>query len=189
MHLKNGTNELHFYYGSDGKPAFVRMGVDWYAYVYNLQGDVIALTNNSGSVVVAYSYDAWGKPLATTGTLGRLNPFRYRGYVWDEETGLYYLRSRYYRAEICRFLNADAEIDVRHITGLFLSIYLYSYCANNPVICFDKDGSFWDTIFDVVSLAGSIIEAVHNPSDPWAWAAVAGDACYSPSSSSVLQMK
>ena len=63
VHLKNGTNELHFYYGSDGKPAFVRMGVDWYAYVYNLQGDVIALTNNSGSVVVAYSYDAWGKPL------------------------------------------------------------------------------------------------------------------------------
>ena len=63
VHLKNGTNELHFYYGSDGKPAFVHMGVDWYAYVYNLQGDVIALTNNSGSVVVAYSYDAWGKPL------------------------------------------------------------------------------------------------------------------------------
>ena len=110
------------------------MGVDWYAYVYNLQGDVIALTNNSGSVVVAYSYDAWGKPLATTGTLaatlGRLNPFRYRGYVYDEETGLYYLRSRYYRAEWGRFVNADALVEGN----------LYSYCSNLPVTFSDQNG-------------------------------------------------
>ena len=134
VHMTNGTNELHFYYGSDGKPAFVRLGSAWYAYVYNLQGDVIALTDSSGTVVVEYRYDAWGKLLATTGTLasslGKLNPFRYRGYVYDEETGLYYLRSRYYRAEWCRLVNEDAAIEEN----------LYRYCCNQSTVSQDPDG-------------------------------------------------
>ena len=63
-----------------------------------MQGDVVGLLDNSGALVVEYKYDAWGKPIATTGsmaaTLGTRNPFRYRGYIYDEETELYYLRSR-----------------------------------------------------------------------------------------------
>ena len=59
-----------------------------------------------------YGYNAWGNILTTTGelanTLGQINPLRYRGYVYDTETGLYYLQSRYYDPEIGRFLNADA---------------------------------------------------------------------------------
>ena len=136
VHMTNGSNELHFYYGSDGKPAFVQLGTAWYAYVYNLQGDVVALTNSSGAVVVEYRYDAWGKPLATTGTLastlGKLNPFRYRGYVYDEETGLYYLRSRYYRAEWCRFVNEDA---VLHGNS-------FCYCNNGPLFEEDQSGMY-----------------------------------------------
>lgn len=62
------------------------------------------LVASSGAQVVAYTYDAWGNPLSTTGTmadtLGKLNPFRYRGYVYDTETGLYYVSSRYYDPEI-----------------------------------------------------------------------------------------
>ena len=85
-----------------------------YAYLYNLQGDVIALIDSNGKKVVEYKYDAWGRILSKTGTmastLGTLNPFRYRGYVYDEETGLYYLRSRYYNPEWARFLNADQLI-------------------------------------------------------------------------------
>ena len=82
-----------------------------YTYVHNLQGDIVGILDASGSLVVEYSYDAWGKPTAVAGgmagTLGALNPFRYRGYVWDEETGLYYLQSRYYNPGICRWINAD----------------------------------------------------------------------------------
>ena len=61
------------------------------------------LANSSGTRVVAYTYDARGNPLSTTGTmadtLGKLNPFRYRGYVYDAETGIYYVASRYYDPE------------------------------------------------------------------------------------------
>ena len=61
------------------------------------------LVNSSGTQVVTYTYDAWGNPLTTTGTmadtLGKLNPFRYRGYVYDAETGIYYVASRYYDPE------------------------------------------------------------------------------------------
>ncbi len=79
-----------------------------------LAGRVIAILDADGNVVVSYMYDAWGAPLWCTGelaeTLGKVQPFRYRGYVFDEETGLYYLRSRYYNAERCRFLNADIDM-------------------------------------------------------------------------------
>ena len=74
-------------------------------------GDVIALIDSNGKKVVEYKYDAWGRRLSKTGTmastLGTLNPFQYRGYVYDEETGLYYLRSRYYNPEWGRFINGD----------------------------------------------------------------------------------
>ena len=82
-----------------------------YAYPYNLQGDVIGLVDGNGTKMVSYTYDAWGKMISKTGTLattlGTLQPFRYRGYIFDEETGLYYLRSRYYNPNLCRFINAD----------------------------------------------------------------------------------
>lgn len=73
---------------------------------------------------VKYTYDAWGKPLGKTGaiaaTLGMLNSLRYRGYVFDEETGLFYLRSRYYSPDRARFLNADIYVSTGH--GLLDSI-------------------------------------------------------------------
>ena len=79
-----------------------------------LAGRVIAILDADGNVVVSYMYDAWGAPLWCTGelaeTLGKVQPSRYRGYVFDEETGLYYLRSRYYNAERCRFVNADIDM-------------------------------------------------------------------------------
>ena len=99
-----------------------------YRYLHNLQGDVIGLIDGNGNRVVEYSYDAWGKPIQKTGTmadtLGTLQPFRYRGYVWGEETGLYYLRSRYYRPEWCRFISAD----------MLMNRILYRYCENNPIV-------------------------------------------------------
>ena len=83
-----------------------------YYYVKNIQGDIIAILDTDGDAVIQYTYDAWGNILSTTGsmasTLGQINPLRYRGYVYDSETGLYYLQSRYYDPEVGRFLNADA---------------------------------------------------------------------------------
>ena len=89
--------------------------------------------------VVRYEYDAWGNPISTTGTLagtiGKRNPFRYRGYYWDEETGMYYLESRYYDPEIRRFIRADSVV----ITSL-AGTNLYMYCGNNPVNMTDPSG-------------------------------------------------
>ena len=75
--------------------------------------DIVGILDSSGSLVVDYKYNAWGKPLSITGTLttslGEMNPFRYRGYVYDTETGLYYLRSRYYNALLNRFTALDTD--------------------------------------------------------------------------------
>ncbi len=108
--------------------------------------------------MVEYAYDAWGKPIATTGsmasTLGEDNPFRYRGYFYDEETGLYYLNQRYYNPEWNRFVNAD---DVLGQTGGLHTHNLFAYCVNNPVMCIDSSGR----IFMLLAAAiGAVVGAV-----------------------------
>ena len=108
-----------------------------------LAGRVIAILDADGNVVVSYMYDAWGAPLWCTGelaeTLGKVQPFRYRGYVFDEETGLYYLRSRYYNAERCRFVNADALVSTLQQGNKH---NLFSYCGNSVISYIDPDGLF-----------------------------------------------
>ena len=134
VHMTRGSDSLHFLYDAQGKPAEVIYNGVAYRYLYNLQGDVVALIDGAGAKVVEYSYDAWGEPTGKTrslaSTLGTAQPFRYRGYVWDEETGLYYLRSRYYRPEWCRLLSADKLIKGN----------LYCYCENNPTNLADLNG-------------------------------------------------
>ena len=106
-------------------------------------GDVVGLLDNSGALVVEYKYDAWGKPIATTGslaaTLGKRNPFRYRGYIYDEETELYYLRSRYYNPLVGRFVNADVFVG---IANRMLSHNQYAYASNSPVCRTDASGYY-----------------------------------------------
>ena len=109
----------------------------------------MAIADSSGTKLFEYKYDAWGNP-ADAGTipaayqeLARLNPFRYRGYVWDEETGLYYLRSRYYRPEWGRFVNCDSLIQNKRGN---LDNNIYAYCENNLVAVSDNDGKNTDRI-------------------------------------------
>ena len=139
VHMTSGADELHIFYDAQNRPAVVVYNDVPYAYVKNLQGDVIAILDAAGNVVVSYVYDAWGAPIGKSGsmaeTLGTLNPFRYRGYVFDEEMGLYYLRSRYYNAERCRFVNADSV----WLNGLLGSNQQAYYC-NNPVMHSDNSG-------------------------------------------------
>ena len=147
LHMKkvqaNGNEDtLHFYYDGMGRASMVSYNGTKYTYVHNLQGDIVGILDASGSLVVEYSYDAWGKPTAMAGgmasTLGALNPFRYRGYVWDEETGLYYLQSRYYNPEVGRWINADGELS--EVGGDIRGYNLFAYCFNNPVNMDDSTG-------------------------------------------------
>ncbi len=103
--------------------------------------DIVKLIDKTGSTVVSYTYDTWGKLLSTTGSLaatfGAEQPFRYRGYVYDEETGFYYLQSRYYNPEVGRFISADVYLS----TGQgVLGHNSYAYCLNNPVNMKDYSG-------------------------------------------------
>ena len=144
-----------------------------YYYITNLQGDVMYLVDASGNQVAAYSYDPYGKVLTSRGVMAEINPLRYRGYYQDNETGFYYLQSRYYDPAICRFINADSYTS----TGQgYLGYNAFAYCNNDPVNRTDADGEFWDTVFDVISLGFSFVDVFKNPSDPWAWAGLVGDA-------------
>ena len=139
--MKKGGDTLLFTYDAAGLPMTLTHNGTLYYYVLNLQGDVVALLNSSGTPVVQYTYDAWGNQLSCTGslasTLGNLNPLPYRGYVYDTEWGLYYLQSRYYDPEIGRFINADAFVS----TGQgVLGNNMFAYCGNNPVNYVDPFG-------------------------------------------------
>ena len=164
VHMISGADELHFFYDTQNRPAVVVYNGTAYAYVKSLQGDIVAILDENGNAVVSYGYDAWGAPLWCTGelaeTLGKVQPFRYRGYVFDEETGLYYLRSRYYNPRWGRFANADAEIAVE---AKLWDAKLFLYCANNPVRYTDDGGnSFWDVLADCgkALLVAAVVVAV-----------------------------
>ena len=141
---------MTFLYDAAGKPWTVHYNGTRYTYEYNAQGDVIGLLNTSNQRVVEYRYDAWGKPiLANANAAGSTTlqqatavmnnqPFRYRGYVWDSETGWYYLKSRYYDPSLKRFISSDALMSTGQ--GL-LGLNMYAYCLNNPVSAEDSDGT------------------------------------------------
>ena len=134
-----------------------------YFYLKNAQGDVTGLVNASGTQVVSYTYDPWGAPMSTDGTmastLGAANPLRYRGYVYDTETGLYYLSSRYYNPVWGRFINADtAAVVAASPNKANWDKNLFAYCDNNPISRKDDGGEFWHLV--VGAAIGGIIGAV-----------------------------
>ena len=128
-----------------------------YVYITNIQGDIIELVHITGTSVVKYTYDAWGNIIYQTGgSLAEINPYRYRGYRYDSETGWYYLQSRYYDPTIGRFINADGLLGE---VGDPLNHNMYAYCANNPVMYVDPDGDFpilisLTIIFGIGALSG-----------------------------------
>ena len=137
------TSKLRFSYDADGKVVAVNYNGNYYYYLRNAQSDIVKLIDKTGATVVEYRYDSWGKLLSTSGslasTLGKNNPFRYRGYVYDEETGFYYLQSRYYNPEVGRFISSDVLLS----TGQgVLGHNAYAYCLNNPVNREDSNGNW-----------------------------------------------
>ena len=180
---KTGEEYIFFLYDENGNVyGFVVKNSNsqsYYYYEFNLQGDIIGIINSSGTRAVEYAYGVWGDILSITGTLadtiGQKNPLRCKGYYYDVETGFYYLQSRYYDAEICRFINVDS------LNTLFATLFgltdknLFTYCDNNPVTRIDCGGYFWESILDFISLGASAAEVYVNPTDPWAWAGLGGD--------------
>ena len=188
---RNGT-DIYYYYDSYGTPTAIRYyepDGTTYRFVIgtNSLGDVNAIYNMSGELVVKYEYDAWGNIISETNATGgtptslaqywsEINPFRYRGYYYDAETGLYYLQSRYYDAEVGRFISSDDHSVISATKNSLTDKNLYVYCDNNPVVREDITGRFWETALDVISLGASIVEVSINPTDPWAWAGLVRDA-------------
>ncbi|MED3662990.1 DNRLRE domain-containing protein [Ureibacillus terrenus] len=121
----------------EGHPVKMTKNGQTYYYHLNGHGDVVALTDNNGNVVAEYEYDAWGNILHQTGPLASENPYRYAGYRYDEETGLYYLLARYYNPNNGNFLSVDpypGDLDNP------ISQNRYVYANSNPVMFVDPDG-------------------------------------------------
>jgi len=156
----NGTEYVISYvYDESGSPAGINVNGGAYFFVKNLQGDVTAIVSYNGTVICKYYYDAYGYPIYVKDANGAnitsenhialLNPFRYRGYMYDEETCFYYLRTRYYDPYIGRFLNADGYVS----TGTGLDGYnMFAYCGNNPINRKDPTGQFWITALIVTAV-------------------------------------
>ena len=139
--------QIYYYYDASG----VALGFRYknhmtgseseYFYGRNGQGEIIQIISSTGAVVVEYAYDAWGVCTilydTTSEKIGTINPFRYKDYYYDIETGWYYLNSRYYDPEAGRFLSADPVLGSN---GDLLSYNRYLYCSNNPVMYTDPSG-------------------------------------------------
>ena len=135
----SGVITKAYTYDGNGHPLTMMYKGATYYYLTNYRGDVLALTDVNGKVVAEYTYDAWGNILTQTGTMASINPYRYAGYRYDEDTKLYYLMSRYYNPDTGVFLSLDP---MRGNTMSPVTLNGYNYVSNNPVMMVDPDGEF-----------------------------------------------
>jgi len=182
-------SEVKYVYYVYNSGELVGMEYDGVPYYYrkNALGDIVEIYNASNTLVGSYKYDAWGN--CTVGTnvnnIARYNPFRYRGYYYDTETGYYYLQTRYYDPETGRFINADniAYLDPETINGC----NLYAYCLNNPVMAVDPSGcsailTFLTILLGAFFIAGAtalVVGAISGKRGPELWASVVESALLS----------
>ena len=137
-----GNNWISYLYLDGRVIGFRKNGGSPYYYIYDGIGNIVSIMNSNNERVVDYEYDAFGNVLSITGSesssLGVPNHFRYKGYYYDTETNLYFLKTRYYSPELCRFISPDSVdyLDPDSINGL----NLYAYCGNDPVNRCDPDG-------------------------------------------------
>ena len=172
-----GSSALWYFYDADGNPSGIRYkngdSINDYYFVCNWRGDVIQIYNASGTLVGSYTYDAWGRVTenatsADTENITETNPIRYRGYYYDTETRLYYLKSRYYDPAVKRFLNVDGLVSTSVEDA---AKNMYAYCLNNPVIYADPDGKMTVEALTyillnmprkIVHTSQNIVETIHN---------------------------
>ncbi len=160
---KTGDINISFIFDAKGDAYGFYYNDATYFYVKNIQGDVVALIDSDGDTIGTYAYDAWGNLIETasdlTNSVAILNPIRYRGYYYDNETGYYYLNSRYYDPECGRFINADT---VEVLTSNFATLSnknMFAYCDNNPVVRTDESGHAW-WVAPLISVGATYVTAV-----------------------------
>jgi RHS repeat-associated protein len=161
-YAKNLSGGMTYYVPVDGENQYYQ---NEYYYRKNIQGDVTHIFDENLNLVAKYEYDAWGNHTVTNYTddnIGDLNPIRYRSYYFDSETGLFYLKSRYYDPDTGRFINADDPSVLNLTSGDINGFNLYVYCGNNPISRVDYAGNFWDYVFDAVFIAWGIYDLVEN---------------------------
>ncbi|MCD7871837.1 MAG: RHS repeat-associated core domain-containing protein [Clostridiales bacterium] len=145
----DGKNTMYFQYDTNGAPlGFIYNGTQYF-YMTNQMGDVIAITESDGNIIIHYVYDEWGRLLnvytvnednAEQIEVANANPIRYRGYHYDTETEMYYLQSRYYDPGICRFINSDIPEIAQRFKDVPIGSNLFTYCYNNPINSEDPAG-------------------------------------------------
>ena len=143
MYKRQGAEspeELHFFYDAQNRPAGVKYGGANYVYIYDLQGSVKGIRDSIGVDIAYYAYDVWGRALdqiaEAMDIVKRLNPFRYRSYVYDGDTEMYYLQARYYLPENARFIGQDSLIQCYRLHGSNGMLY----CWNTPPQFSDDSG-------------------------------------------------
>ena len=161
--VKESGKGVEYYY-EENEVIGMKYGGKIYFYRKDIFGNITEIIDNKGKVVVRYRYDGWGKQKVmnpdgseneSSTFLGNINPFRYRGYYYDIETGLYYLKTRYYDPEIGRFITID---DISYLAPDTINgLNLYAYCGNNPVMNVDPNGTFFLTTLLVGALIGGLI--------------------------------
>ena len=138
-------NRLDFLYDENGiLYGLIKDSSRKYFYIRDFMSNILGLVDDSGNIVVKYKYDAYGNRISITDTsgcdLGNINPFRYKGYYYDDDVEMYYCKSRFYVPLWHRWLNSDSinYLEPKNIT----SLNLFTYCNNNPVMYVDPTGRF-----------------------------------------------
>lgn len=156
IYEQKGDNVIYYLYDANGEIIGLRYNEVTYYYIKNLQGDIISIIDKNMNHLVSYTYDSWGVPVSIKDAagneitdethIGLINPYRYRSYRYDTETGLYYLNSRYYNPEWGRFINGD---NYGGEVGTTLTHNIYAYCLNNPINRYDPTGMLFKEIWDI----------------------------------------
>lgn len=148
-----------FNYDEAGQLVGFTYGDKEYFYERNLMGDIASVIDAKGHSYVSYDYDDWGVPevraddSATGEEIAKLNHFMFRGYFHDDETGFYYLKTRYYDPDLGRFVSMDSQIGE---VGDTMGMNLFAYCSCNPVGMTDENGQ-WGNWFTKLLIGVAVI--------------------------------
>ena len=143
---KTDNATLFFYYDTENSPVALSYNGKMFYYVKNLQGDIVKILDEDGNEKANYVYNAWGNILSQSNDeLSSINPLRYRGYVYDEDTTMYYLQTRYYDPTTGRFINADDTAFISS-SGTAIGDNIYTYCENDPVNNVDYTGQWFHSL-------------------------------------------
>ena len=178
--IKEGR-EIEVLYDIKGEIVGLKNEEGYYYYRKDALGNIERIIDSTGKTIVKYEYSVWGELIEEKEIENKKivedNPYRYKSYYYDKESGLYYLKSRYYSASLHRFISLDQTeyMEIGSITGL----NLYAYCGNDPVNMADPDGCFWDTVFDVAFITWEIYDLVNGGYKDWKnWVALGIDVIF-----------